>query len=672
MTASDVTVRLPEPLKERINAEIVRCVDDATTNATDRNELFQSYYEMAEGIFQQPIRGPWSNSCTLTDPIVREHILGIVAYIVAQVGSPPYWDIEAVNPEDMEAAERVYKYLTVKSFEWRVKEQLYDVIYNSTVFPFAPVYVAWEQKVKNLRATLERNAEGEVGPVGTIDDGIPQQIVQQVVAYEGPFMHVIQPTDFYVEPWNVQDIQRATRIVWAHQFTKEELIAGVAEYGWDKDAIRKIVLHGPDQPPSDMTKEQNENDGIYQEEMYTVHLVIGRVPIFMGDDGDSETPDWLQNEDWSWWVHSETKQVFYDAPWTREERGFGACYIYRKPGRMYGACIPSLLEDLQNEANYDVRFRGNIKDITCSPVLKVSERQLAKRSGWQVFPGAKVPYMSNPNEIEVLNWPMQAITVVGEIIADHRMRATELVSAQGIDNIQPNTPPTATQSNIVAQGSVNKRDLFLGHICSFIEWMGQQYVNLIRENLPETGDSVYYQNEPIDVSPDDFDKAYRFIPHVNVGATSPQARIQKWMAAKTALQQSAWYAQQVQGGNVSADYYLTRAILEDIGIPNIDKIMGDPPQDNAGLQQAVLQGVQVMMMAANDGNEAAAQAIAVLNAFTQGAANGASGMAGSGAGQRAGQPGGVPTGNAGVPSGIRPSSPSGASPFGTQSGTPAT
>ncbi len=624
METLSVTLELDPELKERVEKTLLDRVRHVVSVCADRDDLLRGYAEQADGLSQPLAVGPWKNSCQLDDPITEEHRIALSAYLEAALRNEPYWLVEAQSPDDEEAAAKLEQGLTAKARQWKLRERLWDVVWNATTYPFAILFASWRRDMAKRRylayvdpETGQDVEEAEIDPGKTYRQ---EPRVQAVPVYDGPDLRAVNPTDFYVYPVDCDDLDRALCIIERQYLTAEDLMDGVRHRGYDRDRVLELLRHGPSWIASETLRQnENERDGTDDQSVengyFECYRVVGRFPLLFGDDKELETPEHLLDEDFMWEMCPDADIVFRSGPYPYPIRTYVPFHILRKPGRLMGKCVPSILEPLQEEATANLRFIINCMNLISSPVLKVPEKWLAKRAGWQAGPGMKLPYMQSADEIQVLQWDKGGIEVSKGTQADLRMRANELMSAQGTDNVQAQEPPTATQVTVVAQGAVNKRDLFLQTFQEGMERLGQVLTILWLQHMNPDGESLKSGNARIEVTPADLNRSFRFIAHANTDAANPQLRLQKTIAEIQQVRQSPLYARKVQAGDLSMEYHMMRRLLEEMGERDIEGWIGTEPGAvdpfvvlhtlMAGLQQAAQKGD----MAAEQLLQAAQQAV---------------------------------------------------------------
>ncbi len=263
------SLELAPELRKRVDNTILDRVRHAMAVCADRDDLLRGYQLQVDGLQQPLAAGPWRGSCQLDDPITLEHKIALDAYLEAALRNEPYWLIEAQDPVDAESAARLEQALTSKARQWRLRERLYDVIYNATQYPFAVLYVGWQQQWGKRRYTayLERETGREVEEseisADAADAYTPLLKSQRVLTYEGPELRAVAPEDFYVYPPDCADLDRAQLLVERMYLTQEDLLMGVRERGYDEDAVTELLRRGPSWIEGDSERaDRNERDGI--------------------------------------------------------------------------------------------------------------------------------------------------------------------------------------------------------------------------------------------------------------------------------------------------------------------------------------------------------------------------------------------------------------------------
>lgn len=467
--------------------------------------------------------------------------------------------------------------------------------------------------------------------------GMPEPEERYEVVAQGPEIRAITPDNFYLYPPTAQDIDRAQQVVERMYFTAEDLALGVGKYGFDPEEVRELLKAGGTDAPSRerIDGSANENDGQsedYEDALYECFLVTGRMPMLFDEEGDIETPEEYLDEDFVWLVCPDRNSVFHFGACPYTVRPYAVFHISRKPNRLMGRCVPAYLETLQEESTANLRFKIDILNLIANPVLKV-RNDYEDMDGDELFPGKKLRYQQSPNEIEPLVMSFNGFQALTAQQAELQNRADKLMSAPGADQVEPRASPmSATQAGMIGASLSLKRDLFLQ---TFQETGGVRLYQLLiaiwLQHLPEEGEQVVSrrtalpglppgpgeESSGMDVTPEDLERRYRFIPHANSDAANPQLRLQMTMAKQN--QQQSYF----QGlANLPPDkwpllYHGSRRFFEDTNERNVEAWIGKEP--SPGDPGMVLQRtLQMLGQAAQQGDANAGQILQQVQGLMKG------------------------------------------------------
>jgi len=572
-------MNLKPELTKRLDEAVVERVREAVADAQDRDRELLSLEDQLEGRTSIVLNQRWPNACRLEDTLTREHHLTLLASMTAAWRRNQFWLCEAIDPTEAETVRRVETYMNVRARQYGMTRAMYDVAYNALASRYAPMYVGWKSFETFVRGIAYRNPEtGQPEleqPEGEEWESVP--VRRRIPRHNGLVFRAIAPEDFYLYPANQQDATTAPMVMERIRMTPE----GVAEE-FGLDALKR-VRGSYDEERTEAQDARDDDVGTVgrddDDAEIVLYVVTGRVPILM--DGDAlDIEEWMLGEDFEWIVHQPSGTVLRFEPLGYPMRPYVVFNGLRLPGRLMGHGIVSLLKGLQDEATANLRFTIDSMNLAAAPAMKVSERYLNKYGKWAMYPGALVPYINNPDEVQAMTWDMRGINA-GMALAGHiDNKASKIASAQGLSGMLGGKVRKAAEVEATVGLVEQKSDLFFQCLQEGLEDVGRIVLALYLSHMGEDGDvAVAPGGQSIRVTPDDLERRMRIMAYATSEDASAELRAQKTMAMRKVQSEYIAMVQQSAPYTWRLVYKSAYQSLLDLGARTpIDWLGEEPPQ----------------------------------------------------------------------------------------------
>ncbi len=528
--------------------------------------------------------------------------------MTASIGGAPWCTIESQAVGDEDDASNVEALMAAKMEQWGFKKALADAAWDAHRYPMAVMNLSWQRTIEYKRKQQWRAKDGSVvtsQPDPQDPSGYVAEVIREAsIMFDGVDYRSVSPSDFYVFPPDCSDVDKALNVGETMIYTAEQLINGISDFGWDEKSVMEIV-ETPDMIPDDSPRaDSNENDGLSTTGMsgvgnglFEVFMVIGRIPMVFDSDGKLGVMDNFLNEDWVWMIHPRSRKVFHMAPFEPVSRGYVVFNIMSNPGRLMGRCVPQILYAHQREATANVRFWFDTMNLIGCPVVKVQETLTQEFTGYEVYPGARWIFKQDPNEISALMWDYRCLEPVIQAQNDLRARASQLISAEGINS---NLGGKVRKAGEVAfaEGQINQKDdMYCDTFLNGLQRACVITLMLIAANAPTEGFSDVYQSKSVTVTMDALEKEFKVVPHANSGTNNPAVRVQMMQQKQQTQMMYLQAMQAMPPTNWPLIYHGAKRMLESLNERNIQAWIGTEPEPGdpeTTLMQVTQQLMQMM------------------------------------------------------------------------------
>jgi len=550
-TADPIELDFDADLRRDIGAALHARISGAVQSCINRDGLLADFDDQLK-CRCLPV-GPlhYRDACVLNDPMTLENHTALKAMMAQACRRDPWVYVEAQYEGGEDNARLQENWLTWKNAEYRLYNVKENLIHNTLRDPVGILFVNWQQKIRNVRRTGYRvlDGDGQILPEGVErDPGLDFEEVtvsRPEVVSEGCEFRVVDLANFYLCGDNPISIEEAKGVCERMWVSEETLIDGIEDYGYDLDAVEEVLQSGPSgyRGSNDWARRRDEYFGVnnqnadYGDGDYELFLYIGKLPYLRRDGfrtlDDFRIPEEYLGEDVM--VVMCGSHVLKMALWEEDERPYIAFYILPEPNSFYGNCIPSMLEQLQEEATAAVRWRIDSANFQSAPVLIVPEEDYWGLDRFSVFPGniiaEKVPNSIRPLVMGGNNSLMESVHS-GLVI-----RAQGVCAAEGYGQMNPQTKQRHNDEiQNMMQGATSKFDLFNSNFQSSIELLAERIIVLTSRHLGHGQTQTFMSGgRQFTLTADNLRGQYRYAPTATSQTANPETRMQILQFAKNIM-----------------------------------------------------------------------------------------------------------------------------------------
>lgn len=583
-------LNLSEDYLSKCHIYLIQAAYQAQLAVSDRDRDLAFYDDLLEMRGSRVMRGPWKGSCQLEDPLIREQHTQLHSKLSPPLQRDLLVQVDAEDPADDDSAKKVESWL---EFAWKEEgfPDTYDqFISNGLRDPAAILYTGWQQEYKQERGvaywdgrtTDDFGNKFLVPPEGR-DEGteyqeiptIKEQVESQKAVYE-----VLDLADVYIYPPKQQNIDKAQGVFVRRLLSECELLDGIEEYGYDKDAVMDLIKMGPtfafdgignvntnngsgydtdnrnasnrsytDTLGGNSKSERldrieginntsitNREDGLYECREYW-----GYLPKLRDGEGEALLPDYLfRDRVRSMFCPVHNINFLLDfAP--DQECPFFHTSMIPKPGRFLGTGLVQFLQTGGLAATFLLRYTLDNAELQMTQAFVMPLQDAADNKEFRLYPGAKF-IESMPNAIRSLVMPQTAEGGLG-MLQFILGRFKSLVAAEGIGEMQSKVRRNPEMQNIL-QTADAKYGLYGYFLYRPLALIAARRVALELKHNPDFATTINTAGGKITITADDLRKKFRFSAIQISADENPETRAGR-NAQMIALQQTYFQAVQV-------------------------------------------------------------------------------------------------------------------------------
>lgn len=590
---------ITDTLKPDFSLEMRGRICEATMNSAKRaierrrdgDDQFLLWDQQAEGDpLWAGIPPRWRGGCDVEDPMTDEHLFEIVASVVYIQRQQEWYQVTEVehSTEESEGAQQIEDLMNDLVTEARLNTQhLYDLAENAARHSYAVLCIEWEQKYKTQYRPVYRHKEKETlhetGSPEVLNDPDSYALTEEIhetVEHEGIKCRVPYTGDVYLDPPSAQSFSEARRVIERFDYTEDDLINGITDFGFDEKQVEELLKSGPTKF-SDRTyrSERDEIEGVDgEEDTWEVLRIIGQPPVML-KEGKSELKEEERRRDYQWMVCPSHNICFKFAPSGYVKRPYAKFPFRGRPGRFIGHSVCSMLAPLQQEATNAFRFTIDFRDLYMSSPLLVPDSWYNEVQWYSSYPGSMMPYPTNPpigpGAIQPLPYNPSGFQAGIASTNQYYARADQLFSsdARGPAQIQNRTATEVAQS---ASGADEKLDLILMNFHLGVEEAG----DIILSHYQQFGGEMITRRigeKTVQISAEMLRKRYRIQATGSSENASPIIRERRTQMIATFAQQDPILAQKVAQGDMTGVYQIMSRLYRAAGIRDPKSILGGEP-----------------------------------------------------------------------------------------------
>jgi hypothetical protein len=589
-TSDPFTLQIKDKdLVNELDKAIIERVRTVVENCQDRDDDLLELHLLLEGISQPTGTQPWPNACELESTLVREFHTTLHASLSSACKQFPYCQTEAVMAGDEDDADAYERYINIKAQRDGYEDAIDDVLYTALESKYSPLYVGYSQDIVKSFELGYKDSRGIIVDPQDKDpdeDYEEQLLVTQDVASDGIEYRTITPWYFYTDPIDVPGPQikdQCERTIERMDLTRESLLRGVKDFGYNSENVKKMLEMGPTGlTESSHKNELNEDKGLNRDksDYWQCYQVVGRLPAILDTGMENRVPEDLQYVDFVWMVCPEHQIAFKRAfsPFPAAVRPYVIFNAFKKPNSLLGHGLVSLLRDLQNEMTALERFGINKLNLEATPMMSVPERWLTKYAKWKVAPGRLMPRVTdNVHEISPIVWDTTSQNYIMAWMERIDAYASRLAAAQSANSALAGKVRKATEVQFADAMMQTKFDLIQSNINRGVKEVFNIMAALLSQHAYD--DEIPNSGGNAKVSIAQLRKNFRFIPQANAEGANSSLRLQKDMVVGQIARQSAVFQSRVMGGDLAPDWVLTHRQLIHAGWREPEELLGPKPAE---------------------------------------------------------------------------------------------
>lgn len=595
MPTSPFEFKLKSAEDERdVKMEILRRIESAVIDSTDRDEMWQEFSDMIEGLLGGTgSNTPWQGACELNDTLTMEQFLSAHAALSgAQDRYPPVM-VEATNKDDEKSAEMQEAYIPLKLNQGGFDKAKNELIFNALRYPVSIGYVGHRQIVRQRWEEIE--VHPETGLKVDEEDQSPGEEYEKgyesfpEVIEDGLESRCVDSPDFYIYPATATDLQGANGCGERMYLSADDLLSGIGDFDYDEDAVMDLIKQGPGRRIDDDSGRRAtmfDRDGVQSPEndndLYEVFRWFCKPPLLYESTGDGlefKVPERYRDRDLEVICCPASGIVLRMGLSTHgHTRPYVPFYCWPVPGSFYGWCIPMLLDSIQAEANANIQHTINCMNMEINPAMKVQDAILQRYENIKFHPGAIIPYFQRPDEVSTFDFPVKS-TVGLETQQWLDTKAEKVIAAGGYGTM-PSKSRKAAEINATSQAASSKFDAMLRMFNLGLSTYWRQAAAILAENLPDEGEDFLNEEDHVShITPQMLKGLYIYRPVANGQNADPQARV----AIAEAKNKAADEYLALKGNPqtppevLKLKWHNTRTVLRDMGDHAPEEWIGDEP-----------------------------------------------------------------------------------------------
>lgn len=570
---ASLDVPLPADVREQTYLAVIEdCRRTVQANSDRDQELWMLRLQL-EGVAQPGSTNP--NGCQLEDPLCRELHTSVLASILSAFRQKPYCTFEALQPDDDTRVSRLETLSNTEVQLFGFDQALATLVYIALEGKFCVAtvdYATSHSKRKELRDAELPDGEETKEELWNVNEVTEQ--------FE---FRPIEQWDFYLSPVGSQRVDDCDRVYERVWMSRTALLDGVRNKGFDKDAVRELLAGGPTavQQGFAIRAEQMLLNGVSEDipGFYECFHALGRMPRVLDTMGEEMVPEQFLDEDYEWWFCPERQIVFKHTYRRHPVRNFATGKALGRQDELMGHGVVSSVAAIADELTIFMRSIIDGLNYSMDPTIMVPEGQVGWYSQhWRAGQGKFAPYRGvDRNAVGPLVHDFQGLQMAATEAANLYARAQRMVAAEGVNSIGSGKVRRAAEVEFQQQVLQSKFGLMLNNLQRMVEDIFRIYLAMRKHTLPE-GHSVRQGNSQQEIKREDFDVAFRIIPHADADNASSTARLARDKTVYDLLHNSPWFQQRIAMGDMDGEYMLLSTMLSHMGYTNPAVLLGPPPE----------------------------------------------------------------------------------------------
>lgn len=569
--------------RDLIYNEILKAQNDAISRAQERNQLFGMYSDQVEGITTPSTNRKSTNASNLVVPTTKKAHLEYKAAMYGWIKQDPKALVspQSARVTDKQSAE-LEALLTEKSHQLKLNDILLDIIDHSGRYPYAVAHAGWKSGWKWERFDRYRAPDGSIVNIEEVPEGAdyPVSPAKRIVPEDRACVRVVAPSDFYWAPYDATCIEETTAHGEIIRLSESELILGIEQYGYDPEAVDKILASGAgggQEATNYARQSQAEDSGVESSStdktgLYDCMIWYTRLPCIRRGGELIFNSDYLY--DWFCCVTCPSARAVLKCEFSPyEDCPYVMFYMCHNAESMMGDCIPKMLNSLQSEMNAHARYGIDSLQYALTPMFKMRESVAQRNSGFQAFPGAVLVYEQNADEIQPLVMPQTQVSSL-QYLQYLELESQSLIASGGLGQLQSKVRKAAEiQSTQILAAS--KYEYYASNLSMGILKLFEKIVILHIDNMSDEGESWADEfGDTHHVTPDMLRAEFAIKVRGNVGDANPDIKRDRVMLVDKIATEFNLIAPKLPPKVAKRIWSSKRMVLLDLGVHDPEQYIG--------------------------------------------------------------------------------------------------
>ena len=600
-------LELSDELREKVQRAIVENIETAVESASTRDDLLLQYNAQIDGLSGQQSDPPrWKNAATVDDPLTLKAILFTDAQGTQVFKKTPLCLVDAVDPAHKKNAEIQEDFLASKGAEINIGDHLADAYYNAARYPAAFMFAGWKEILRPVPSIKYRDLQNGI-VVDEIEEGrvdYEEVLIETTeVQYQGPDVRVVDTGNIYHYPFASKDPQSSVGFGERMYLTKQDLLAGIKDYGYDKDAVWKMLATKP--ADAEMSQQQQHVDAQWgsgkqrEPDFYEVFLWYTKMPVLIDESGEPELPEHLWGAELECVCVKNEPKVFLRmdfSPYSR--RPYIKFHTGKEPGAMYSRCLTSSLDGLQCEANANFRAVIDGLNLEMMPTYLALESSLNINEDFEFGPGSVYKCKQSLDEMKPL--PPSGNARLGLELQGNLDSRAEALYNGGFGQLQSKVRKNQEMQQVQATAA-SLQDCMLSNFQRGENEMFAWFITLCHDKMGDTDEVAFADEhgESKKLTMEAFKGNYIYRAVGSTASANAEQRVQK---ANTAMGIAVNYVKMKAEIQDPKDlehlWYASRQVLIDIDVHDPERYIGEMPEAPA---EGAAPTAQPLQQGANNG-----------------------------------------------------------------------
>lgn len=607
-TVSPIGVKVPKNVRDSLGDLLGQMVEYAIA-ARSELELNLDYWDAMYEMRVADKDWPWVDCSNFVVPFIPAQLDSLAARLTGVVFQPRFFVVNGNTPDAIAKQHRVERYYNAELSRHGWTEEFYQWLHLALRDGTAIMEILWKREKRQMPVEYEEDVTDELGnPTG---EKRTTKTMLDLTTYDDVELTPVELRDFLLLPaWETGIQTRGAGAARMKLMSEQELLAMCKT----KDNPGGILWEDVVQAELDTMNsgESDVNESYQSIQDYTINDQIS-----ITEDASNYIPEYPRQRGPMrvWRVHTDCldmdgdgvfeENVFYYREQSRVclgytpykymhmQRPFVALTPIPRPGRFYGKSVCELLRTVQEELNAQHNQRNDQISLRLSPPFYRVRTADVRDQDHRWGPDAEW-IVDTPKDVGILEMPDVPMSTWQEeqLLGNYGT----MVIGQGNTQMGASTSSRKTAKEVQSQSAAGnvRSDLMAARIREAAKEVFWQIHHLKLQYGPENQEitaQVNGQPQRLQISKADLALDYDLGIAGMGGPLDKQGRQQEMMLVYSMLTQNP-----IVNQDPMHMYALTRMVLEAIGVPDIQTLIGTPEELQQKMQQQQQMQKQVMQL----------------------------------------------------------------------------